>query len=242
MEESEEAQLVHAHNLSFDYGGETVLDSVSFGLKYGQIIVFYGKNGSGKTTLLKLLYGLERVKKGKLRVLRYELHRRFMGDYRGNGLRREIFFVSAKPVYFPMLTVAEHVNFVKECGKMPRKRGEIKVREVLSRFFPEYSYRDFAKKRAGELSDGERKRFFLALSFLSSSKIFLYDEPYSFLDSLSRRTFDKEVKELAYAKDRGVIICTSDFSVFAGEIDGSERLKKYVIEDGTVKPYVKRLF
>lgn len=56
--------MLIAENLSKSYGGETVLDNVSFSLGREETLAVVGPSGCGKTTLLYLLSGLARADHG----------------------------------------------------------------------------------------------------------------------------------------------------------------------------------
>src|SRR4051812_6015669 len=51
------SSVVQAQGISFAYGGELVLDDVSFSVAAGEFAALVGPNGSGKSTLLRLLWG-----------------------------------------------------------------------------------------------------------------------------------------------------------------------------------------
>ena len=54
-----EKSALAADNISFSYEKDVkVLDSVSFTISKGEIVVIAGPNGSGKTTLVRLIFGL----------------------------------------------------------------------------------------------------------------------------------------------------------------------------------------
>ena len=52
-------ELLRCSDLSFAYGGETVLKGVSFAVNAGDYLCVVGENGSGKSTLMKGLLGLK---------------------------------------------------------------------------------------------------------------------------------------------------------------------------------------
>ena len=47
--------MFNAHNISVNFGGETLFDQISFRLSKGDHVGLIGKNGAGKSTLLKLM-------------------------------------------------------------------------------------------------------------------------------------------------------------------------------------------
>lgn len=53
-----------AVNVSFSYGGKTVLDGVSVEVPEHQIVGIVGRSGSGKSTLLKLFMRFWAIQKG----------------------------------------------------------------------------------------------------------------------------------------------------------------------------------
>ena len=49
--------ILSVHSLNKKFGGQVVLDNVSFDLQRGGVVLLRGENGSGKTTLLNILTG-----------------------------------------------------------------------------------------------------------------------------------------------------------------------------------------
>ena len=60
--------IVEAYGLGKDWGGEPVLEEVSFSIPAGEKIGCIGRNGCGKTTLLEIIAGLDTDFSGTLRV------------------------------------------------------------------------------------------------------------------------------------------------------------------------------
>ena len=53
-------------NLSKQYGGQKILDSLSFEVPQGQVLVLIGPSGSGKSTVLRCINGLENYQDGTI--------------------------------------------------------------------------------------------------------------------------------------------------------------------------------
>jgi ATP-binding cassette subfamily F protein 3 len=60
--------MLQVSNLSKTYGGEIVLDSISFVINRGDRVGLVGPNGCGKTTLLRIIMGEERADQGSVRT------------------------------------------------------------------------------------------------------------------------------------------------------------------------------
>src|SRR5512139_186948 len=60
---------IEVERVCFSYEKAEVLKDVSFRLKQGEFLGIIGPNGGGKTTLIRLLLGLLRPDRGKIRIL-----------------------------------------------------------------------------------------------------------------------------------------------------------------------------
>jgi ATP-binding cassette subfamily F protein 3 len=60
--------MLQVSNLSKTYGGQIVLDRVSFVINFGDRVGLVGPNGCGKTTLLRIIVGEEQADQGSVRT------------------------------------------------------------------------------------------------------------------------------------------------------------------------------
>ena len=60
--------VAEADNLSKTYGANTVVESASFRIHAGEVVVLVGPNGSGKTTTMEMLVGLRRPTLGRASI------------------------------------------------------------------------------------------------------------------------------------------------------------------------------
>lgn len=61
--------LVEIQDVTKVINGRTIIDSVSFEVKKGEVFGFLGPNGAGKTTTIRMLVGLISITSGDIKVL-----------------------------------------------------------------------------------------------------------------------------------------------------------------------------
>ncbi|WP_052302987.1 ABC transporter ATP-binding protein [Archaeoglobus veneficus] len=61
--------MIQAEEISKSFNGKTAVDSLSFEVGEGDIFGLLGPNGAGKTTTLRMLIGILRPDRGKIRIL-----------------------------------------------------------------------------------------------------------------------------------------------------------------------------
>ena len=66
---SEPDVLFDLDEVSFRYGSEQILDSVSMKVQRGDFLALLGPNGSGKSTLIRIMLGLQKPDSGLVRVM-----------------------------------------------------------------------------------------------------------------------------------------------------------------------------
>ncbi|MBW2327868.1 MAG: ABC transporter ATP-binding protein, partial [Deltaproteobacteria bacterium] len=92
---------IDVKNLNYYYGDIPALKDLSFSVTKGDFFIIIGPNGSGKTTLMKLMAGILKPKKGRLKILN-----RAIGNYTRKDLARTMAFVpQTMPVDFPFSVI-----------------------------------------------------------------------------------------------------------------------------------------
>jgi ATP-binding cassette subfamily F protein 3 len=176
-------------DLSFSYGGEPLIKSISFLIRRNERVLILGKNGSGKSTLMKLINSMLTPTAGKL-TLGYNIK---IGYYdqenRGLSLNKTVF---------------EELH-----DEYPDKKdGEL--RSALALFLFDA---DDIVKPISVLSGGERARLTLAKLMLKRVNLLIMDEPTNHLDIGSA-----EALENALLAFDGTIIAVSHDRYFINRI------------------------
>jgi len=131
---------------SFDGGITHAVESVSLVIEEGGFVALVGGSGSGKTTTLKMINGLIRPSRGRIRV-----GGEAVGDVAPHLLRRRIGYVFQEVGLFPHLSVAENIGITPKLMGEPKAAIEARVAELLDLVsLP----REFAARRPAELSGG----------------------------------------------------------------------------------------
>jgi branched-chain amino acid transport system ATP-binding protein len=151
------------------YGEFMILNNLSFQAKRGKITLLLGPNGAGKSTVLKTLFGMLKVRQGRIRL--------DGKDITGAGakdllLRHGVAFVPQGRNLFGQLTAWENL----ELGgiTLGMKTTHERIPEVL-KLFPRVSER--LHSPASALSGGEQKQLEVGRALLLRPKVILIDEP-----------------------------------------------------------------
>ncbi|MDE2452195.1 MAG: ABC transporter ATP-binding protein [Burkholderiales bacterium] len=151
------------------YGEFMILNNLSFKAARGKITLLLGPNGAGKSTVLKTLFGLLKVRHGRIRLDGQDI----TGSSAKQLLTEHgIAFVPQGRNLFGQLTVWENL----ELGgiTLGMKTTHERIPEVLERF-PRVKER--LHSAASSLSGGEQKQLEVGRALLLRPKVILIDEP-----------------------------------------------------------------
>lgn len=177
------------------YGPMTILHGTTFAVERGKITTVIGPNGAGKSTVFKAVFGLIKVRTGRIAFDGQEVTnlepRRL--------LAKGISYVPQGRNIFPELTVLHNLE-LGGIAAPPEIDVPARIEAALERF---PVLRSKARTQASTLSGGQQKLLEIARSMLLDPKLLLIDEPSIGLSPLMvRETFDI-LKDL---RDRGTTI------------------------------------
>jgi ABC-2 type transport system ATP-binding protein len=158
--------MLSVRNVTKFYGKVKANDNLSFEVEDGKIAVLLGPNGAGKTTILKCIAGLLR----------------FQGEIMINGhpnksieSKRTLGYVPEMPAVYDLLTVSEHLEFIRRAYKLEDDGyGD----ELLERF----ELADKKDKLGKELSKGMQQKVSICCALLPRPSVIVFDEPMVGLD------------------------------------------------------------
>jgi len=182
-----------AEDLVSGYGETEILHGVSVRIEPGEIVSVIGPNGAGKSTLMKAVFGLLRIKEGRVLLDGSDI----TGLPPQEVVRRGLSYVPQSDNIFPSLTIRENL----EMGAYILREGiEAKTNEVL-RLFPDLV--DRQGERAGKLSGGQRQMLALARALMLDPQVLLLDEP---MASLSPKMVEQIFAKILDINASGVSI------------------------------------
>lgn len=191
--------MLEIKNISMNYDIENIINNISFKFKSKHIYGLIGKNGAGKTTLLKIIARLISSNTGEIFIKDIGLINK--KDY----LKLPLSFVGDSPIFYPDLTVKEHLlmickakNFSKEVaiGKIEHIINLLKMDKYVNRF-------------PSSLSKGTLQRLNIAMGLIRDEKINLMDEPFITLDPVQVNSVENLILQLKQ-EDKLFLISSHD--------------------------------
>jgi ABC-2 type transport system ATP-binding protein len=177
--------VVVAENLRHSYDRKRfALDGVSFTVRRGEVFGLLGRNGAGKSTLIKAMTTLIRPTSGTLRVLGMDTSRE------GQKIRRRIGVVQ-QGESFDFTTVQKNLDVYGMLWGVPKVERQRRRELLLTKF----GLTDIRKRRAFDISGGQKRRVQVAREFMHDMDILFLDEPTVGLDVIMRRTLLDSVRE-----------------------------------------------
>lgn len=211
---------------TYQQGSLTVeaLRGLDLDIEAGEFSALMGPSGSGKTTLLNLIGGLDTPTSGSVRVDGAEVSG--MTRTQRSDLRRgRIGFIFQSYNLVPVLTAQENTEFILMLQGVPAQERATIARETLAAV----GLAGMEDRKPGELSGGQQQRVAVARAIASRPAIVLADEPTANLDTETKQSLIKLMRDLN--EERGVtfLFSTHDPEV----IDAARRIIK--IRDGQVE-------
>ena len=208
--------MLEVHNISVAYGSRLVIQSVSFALRDGQIVVLLGPNGAGKTTLIRALNSSVPLASGEVTLEDNRLQ-----ELSRREIARSIAVVAQEnETKFPV-TVLEFVlagRFVH--GRAFGWETDSDV-EAARRALSQCDLAEFSERLMNELSGGERQRVVLARAIATDARVLLFDEPTANLDLAHQALMFRLIRERCVGHGCSAVVITHDLNLaaeFADEI------------------------
>ena len=179
-------------DVSFGYGGEPLLEHVSFRAEPGQTVAIVGQTGSGKSTLTKLVNRTYDVAGGRILIDGVDVR-----DWSLESLRSQISTIEQDIVLFSR-PVAENIGFSlgqqADQTAIERAARDAQAHDFVSDL-PE-GYQTTIGERGVTLSGGQRQRLAIARALLTDPRILILDDSTSAIDSATEDEIQRAIRRV----------------------------------------------
>lgn len=201
MQERSLMPLLEFRDVHFSFQKAAFIQEVGFGLKPGELVGLMGPNGAGKSTLLKLAAGILSPRSGNVLIEGREV-RSYAGKERAQRL-----------AYLPQI-LDMHAPFrVGELVRMGEysymKQPHFTIEETLDLV----GLTDKSTVFLADLSGGERRRAYIAMTLVQGGKLLLLDEPLANLDLRYQIELIRLLRRICSANGISVLMSLHDIAL-----------------------------
>ena len=174
--------ILKVQSLAKAFGGNQVLQDVSFEVRPGEIVGLLGPNGSGKSTLLNTVTGFEAMDAGQVLLQGREIGRLPAHRIVAAGVGRT-FQLPAMPTKMSVMEVAmaaatrSHGFWPSLLGSRAHREAEAQARERATALLEELLLSRVRDLPASALSGGQKKLLGIVCALMGEPRLLMLDEP-----------------------------------------------------------------
>ncbi len=199
--------LVLLQNADILQRQKIILTGVNLTVNRGDFLYLIGSTGSGKSSLLKTLYGELPLKKGKGKVIGFDLRR--LKQKQIPFLRRRLGIVFQDFQLLNDRNVFDNLKFVlKTTGWKDKKKIQQQIEKVLL----QVGMLEKIYSPPHQLSGGEQQRISIARALLNDPELILADEPTGNLDPETSQSIMQLLMQLN-ENGQTVMMATHDYAL-----------------------------
>ncbi len=194
--------ILEFEQVNFSYErGKPFINDISFSIENGGFLGLLGANGSGKSTILKLASGILKASAGSI-----DLWGKPVQSYKNKDRAKLL-------SYLPQI-LDMHIPFtVKELVNMGLYSYDIPPLLRVDEAIEIVGLRDNAGSLITNLSGGERRRAFIALTLVQGAGLVLLDEPLANLDIKYQTELLRLLRELQEKRNITVVMALHDINI-----------------------------
>ena len=192
-------------DVAIRFGGVQAVDGVTFTVDQGDFVGLIGPNGAGKTTLIRIIAGLLRPDRGRVRLSGIDV----TGDATAARVRQSLALTHQIVRPFREMTVLDNVvlgagyrhtsNPFRAMMHVARRREDERAAHILG----QVGLSGTEDKLAGSLPLGQMKRLEVARALAVDPRVILLDEP---LAGLNHTEASKQVETIGEVQAQGITV------------------------------------
>ena len=192
------SKVIEISGLTKKYGDFVAVDNISFDVEESSLFAFLGPNGAGKSTTINTICTLLEKTSGEVRVDGHLI------GHEDDNIRNQIGVVFQDSLLDDLLSVKENIQV--RAGFYGIHQEEFKKR--FDEIAGVLGIAEYADKKYGKLSGGQRRRADIARALIHVPKILILDEPTTGLDPQTRLQVWETVRQLQKEKKMTVFLTT----------------------------------
>lgn len=185
----EQEPILKVSNLTVGFGGNPVIDDLSFEVCKGEVVAIIGPNGAGKTVLFRTLLG--------------------MNPYQG-----EVRWQSGVKVGYVPQRMEIETDIPLTVREFFKLRGEVYSEEKAGQSIKSVALSEgILDSGLGEISIGQRQRILIAWSLLGNPDVLLFDEPTADVDIHGQESIYQHLHHLQDKLGLTMILISHDLNM-----------------------------
>lgn len=202
MSSASENTILEFRDVSFSYTNDRpFIDGINFSVNNGAFIGLLGANGSGKSTILKLASGILRQSGGSVNLWGRPLH-----SYKNRDRAKLL-------SYLPQILDLNIPFTVREVVAMGVYPYDIPPEMTADKALHMVGLSSKADAYITNLSGGERRRVYIAMTLLQGAGLVLLDEPLANLDIRYQIELLRLLKELRRTNKITTVMALHDINI-----------------------------
>ncbi|CAA6799377.1 MAG: Peptide ABC transporter, ATP-binding protein, partial [uncultured Sulfurovum sp.] len=216
--------ILTVSNLSVKVNESLLINSISFGIKEGEIFALVGESGSGKSltslAIIRLLPEALKVTSGDILLNDSSLFS--ISEFEMQKVRgRKIAMIFQEPMTAlnPVMTIGEQVA---EVIRLHLDLDEKKIQAKVVELFEEVGLKDARRRYSWyphQLSGGQKQRVMISMALACEPELLIADEPTTALDVTIQAQVLALLKEIQQKRSLSILFITHDMGVVAQMAD-----------------------
>lgn len=195
-------QAAELHDVNLRRGEVLALKNITLSFPRNLTTAILGTSGSGKSSLVQLIIGLLEPDSGSVFTLGEDL-----ADCDRRRLRKRIGYAVQGVSLYPHMKVGRNIELPAILDDRPAQQTRARLAELMNIMqLPP----DILQRYPHELSGGQQQRAGLCRAMMLRPELLLLDEPFSGLDTMTRRSIHQEFLNLRRVEPVSTIIVTHD--------------------------------